>query len=70
MKLDSSFQKILTKIISSVPDFKHFNAHGMAGGLSKPKKEFQWLNKGIDILVATAERVSYHLDKSMLLVTP
>jgi hypothetical protein len=36
----------------------------MAGGLSKTAKEFQLLNKGVDILVSTSERISYHLDKS------
>ncbi len=57
-------QKILNKIATEVPEFKHMHFRGMAGGLSKTTKEFQILNKGVDILVSTCERVSFHLDKS------
>eukprot|EP01126_Amoeba_proteus_P062850 TRINITY_DN8601_c0_g1_i3.p1 TRINITY_DN8601_c0_g1~~TRINITY_DN8601_c0_g1_i3.p1 ORF type:complete len:706 (+),score=115.31 TRINITY_DN8601_c0_g1_i3:163-2280(+) len=54
--------KVIKKCIEC-KDFNHFRVYGMAGGLTKEKKDFPTLNRGLDILVSTTDRFTQHLDK-------
>jgi superfamily II DNA/RNA helicase len=44
-------------------EYAHMRVFGMAGGLSNDRKEQNGFTPGLDILVTTGDRLSFHVDK-------
>jgi hypothetical protein len=55
--------RIVKACMEGTPEFSHMRVLGMAGGLSTDKKEQMAFTPGLDVLVTTGDRLSFHVDK-------
>lgn len=55
--------RVVQTCMEGTPEFSHMRVLGMAGGVSTDKKEQMGFTPGLDVLVTTGDRLSFHLDK-------
>lgn len=53
----------IVSVCLQATEYAHMRVFGMAGGLSNDKKEQNGFTPGLDILVTTGDRLSFHVDK-------
>lgn len=55
--------KIIHTIMEHDKRFGHWKTYTMSGGIESVKKDVRSINDGVDILLATPERILHHLDE-------